>query len=187
MLTPMFGTAFHPCLRFICSLVIYCFVPDNTALERALKKQKLGGEIEGRIAFSWRLLITLTVDPASRGLWTLWEQTWNRKEEAVPWVSLRKTERDNTCTEDVPEYCWVFSPPNDIASAMDLNPPTVLFRDDYLRVFSELFASSGLGDFTSNLDCNPRATFPNFFSGVQVPQETPTNGFILTGNPGIGT
>jgi len=70
---------------------------------------------------------------------------------------------------------------------MDLNPSTVLFRDDYLRVFSELFASSGLGNFTPNLDRNPGATFPNFFSGVRVPQETPRNGFILTGHPGIGT
>ena len=95
---------------------------------------------------------------------TLWEQTWNRKEEAVPWFSLRKTKRDNTSTEDVPEYCWVFSPPNDIASAMHLSPSTVLFRDDYLRVFSELFASSGLGDFIPNLNRNPWATFPKNFS-----------------------
>jgi hypothetical protein len=109
---------------------------------------------------------------------------WSRKEEAVPWVSFRKTERDNTSTEDVPEYCWVFSPSNDIASAMNLHPPTVLFRDEYLRMFSELFASSGLGNFTPNLERNPAAKFP---PRVQVPQETPTNGFILTGNPGIGT
>src|SRR5258705_235283 len=105
-------------------------------LERAPKRQKLGGELEGKVA---RLLITLTVDSESSGLSMLWEQTWNRKAEAVPWFSLA----------DVPEYCWVFSPPNDIASVINLNPPTVLFRDDYLRALSELFASSGLGNFTS--------------------------------------
>ena len=71
---------------------------------------------------------------------------------------------------------------------MKLNPSTVLFREDYLRVVTELFASSGLGEFTSSLDCNfTGATFPNIFSGVEVPQDTPRNGFILTGNPGIGT
>lgn len=116
----------------------------------------------------------------------LWEHTWNRKEEAVPWFSLGKAERDNTSTEDVPEYRWILALPDDIALALDLNPPTVLFRDDYLRVFSELFASSGLANFNSNLDHNPGATFPNFFSGVQVPQETFENGFILTGHPGTG-
>ena len=122
----------------------------------------------------------------SLDLWTLWEQTWNRKEDPIPWFSLKKTERDNTSTEDVPEYHWILAPPDNIALALDLNPPTVLFRDDYLRVFSELFASSGLANFNPNLDRNPGATFPNFFSRVQVPQETPENGFILTGHPGIG-
>lgn len=160
---------------------------DSTAPERAPKRQELGGELEGKIALSWLLLITLTLDSVSRGLYMLWEQTWNRKEEVVPWFSLRKTERDNTSTADVPEYCWVFSPPNAIASVMDLNPPTVLFRDDYLRAFSELFASSGLGNFSPNLNRNLGAKFPSFLSGLPVPKETPVNGFILTGHPGIGT
>jgi len=57
---------------------------------------------------------------------------------------------------------------------MDLNPPTVLFRDDYLRAFSKLFASSRLDNFNHN----PAATFPFFFQGSG-PQETPANGFIL--------
>ena len=70
---------------------------------------------------------------------------------------------------------------------MRLDPRTILFRDDYLRVFSQLFASSGLGIFTPSLDRTPGTTFPNIFSGVQVPQDTPKNAFILTGNPGIGT
>ena len=116
----------------------------------------------------------------------LWEQTWKRKTEAVPWFSLRKTERDGTSTADVPEYCWVFSPPNDIASILSLNLPTVLFRDDYLRAFTELFASSGLGTFLPNLDRSLGATFPSFFSGVRVPQDTHVNGFTLTGHPGVG-
>ena len=59
---------------------------------------------------------------------------------------------------------------------MDLNPSTVLFRDDYLRAFSELSMSSELGNFTPNLDRNPGATISYFFFG-----------FILTGYPGIGT
>lgn len=118
---------------------------------------------------------------------TLWDQTWNRKEEALPWFTLRKTERDNTSKEHVPEYYWVLSPPDDIAVTLGLKPSTVLFRDDYLRAFSALFASSGLGHFAHNLDCNPGATFPNIFSGVQVPQRTPKNAFILTGTAGIGT
>ena len=117
----------------------------------------------------------------------LWTQTWNRKEEAVPWFTLRETERDNTSDEDVPQYCWVLSPPDDIAVILGLKPSTVLIRDDYLRAFSALFASSGLGHFTCNLGRNPGARFPNIFSGVQVPQQTPKNAFVLTGNAGIGT
>ena len=95
-------------------------------------------------------------------------------------------ERDGTSTADVPEYCWVFSPPGGIASVMRLYPPTVLFRDDYLQVFTELFTSSGLGIFIPNLDCNLGATFPSFLSGVRVPQDTNVNGFILTGYSGVG-
>jgi hypothetical protein len=117
----------------------------------------------------------------------LWNQTWNRNEKAIPWFTLRKTERDHTSDEDVPEYCWVLSPPDDIAVTLGLNPSTVLFRDDYLRAFSALFASSGLGHFAHNLVRKPGASFPNFFSGVQAPQQTPNNAFILTGNSGIGT
>jgi len=138
----------------------YLFV-NYHQLSRPRKKQK-SDEVEGRIEFSGQLLILLTVGPA--GSWrTLWEQTWNRKEDAVLWFYLRKTERDNTSTENVPEYCWVFSPSDDIASTMDINPATVLSRDDSLRAFSELFTSSGLGIFTPNFDCVPGATFPIFF------------------------
>ena len=95
-----------------------------------------------------------------------------KRRRSRPVVSLRKTKRDNTSTADVPEY---FSPPNNIAPVMDLTPPTVLFRDDYLRAFSKMFASSRLDNFNHN----PAATFPIFFSRVRVPQETPANGFIL--------
>ena len=80
----------------------------------------------------------------------------------------------------------MFSPPNDITSVLSLNLPTVLFRDDYLQAFTELFASSGLGIFIPNLDRNLGATFPNFFSGVRVLQDTHVNGFTLIGYPGIG-
>lgn len=163
----------------------HSFIYSLPAPERSRKKQKFDGD-EGKIAFN-RLLIALTANPAPSGLWTLWEQTWNRKEDAIPWFSVRKTERDTTSPVDVPEYCWVFSPSKDVASALRLDPRTILFRDDYLRVFSQLFASSGLGIFTPNLDRTPGATFPNIFSGAQVPQDTPKNAFILTGNPGIGT
>lgn len=117
----------------------------------------------------------------------LWEETWNRETEAVPWFSLMKTERDGTSTATMPEYSWFFSPPDEITSFLGLSPATVLFRDDYLRVFRELFASSGFGDFTLNLDHNPGATFPNIFSGVRSSQKPLANGFILTGHPGIGT
>lgn len=93
----------------------------------------------------------------------LWDKTWNRKEEALPWFTLRKTERDHTSTKDVPEYCWVLSPSDDIAVTLGLKPSTVLFRDDCLRVFSALFADSALGHFAHNLDCNPGAMFPSLF------------------------
>lgn len=97
--------------------------------------------------------ITLMVDPVS-GLQMLWEHTCNRKEEAVPWFSLRKTERDDTSTEVVPEYCWILSLPDNITLAPQLNPPTVLFRDDYWRVLEDLFTSSGLAR-PPNPDCKP--------------------------------
>lgn len=63
----------------------------------------------------------------------------------------------------VPKYCWVLSPQKDFAEALVLRPQTVPFRNDYLRAFCELFASSRVANFTPKLDCVPGAMFPSFF------------------------
>ena len=161
-------------------------IDDATAPERQAKRPRLNGESEGKVAYIRRLSVLIVNPVVPWDMQELWDYSWNRKEEAIPWFILRETERDNTSTVDVPPYCWVLSPPEGIVEALDLNPPTVLFRDDYLRVFSNLFACSGLGTLTPNLDRNPGARFPDFFSGVHVPKNTPENGFILTGHPGTG-
>jgi len=49
------------------------------------------GESEGKIAI-YSAPITLTIDPVPMDMQMLWDQTWNRKEEAV---ALRKTERQH--------------------------------------------------------------------------------------------
>jgi len=112
----------------------------------------------------------------------LWEQTWCRSGEAVPWFSLTQTSGDHAIP--LPERYWVFSPPDDIAKALKLKPRSVLVRDDYIRVLNWLFETSGWTDFVPK---NPDpGIFYNPFSNAHAPDKYSKVGFILMGHPGIG-
>ena len=84
----------------------------------------------------------------------------------------------------VPERYWVFSPPEDIAWALELDLSSVLVRDDYTRVLNRLFESSGWTDFVPQ-NPNP-GIFYNPFSKANPPHKRSKVGFILMGHPGIG-
>ena len=84
----------------------------------------------------------------------------------------------------LPERYWVFSPPDDIAWALEFQPRSVLVRDDYIKAFNRLLESSGWTDFVPH---NPDPSiFYNPFSSAHAPDNYSKVGFILMGHPGIG-
>ena len=109
----------------------------------------------------------------------LWDQTRRRNGEAVPRFSLTQTSGDHAIP--LPErYC----PPDDIAWALELQPRSVLVRDDYIKAFNRLLESSGWTHFVPQ---NPDpCIFYNPFSSAHAPGNYSKVGFILMGHPGIG-
>jgi hypothetical protein len=112
----------------------------------------------------------------------LWEQTWHRNDETVPWFTLTQSSGEHAIP--LPERYWVFSPPKDIVWALELTASSVLVREDYTRALYQLFESSGWTDFHPQ---NPApGIFYNPFSKAIPPTERSKVGFILMGHPGIG-
>jgi len=107
----------------------------------------------------------------------LWQQTWHRNDEAVPWFTLTQSSGEHAIP--VPERYWVFSPPKDIVWALELNASSVLVREDYTRALYRLFESSGWSDF------HPLAYFTILFP-KQVPHSSvPKLGSFLWGIPEV--
>ena len=122
------------------------------------------------------------MDLAAPAFRMLWEQTWHRNDEAVPWFTLTQSSGEHAIP--VPERYWVFTPPKDIVWALELNTPSVLVREDYIRALYRLFESSGWTDFHPQ---NPvPGIFYSPFSKASPPPKRSKTGFILMGHPGIG-
>ena len=125
-----------------------CLTDDNPALEPPEKRRRLDEESKGKDRIH-SAPILLTIDQIPRDHWG----------------------RDNTSII----RSGARLPPEDIAEALGLYPLTFVFCDDYLRAFTDVFASSELGRFNSKLDLSPGARFPIFPSlEFGFPERDPT-------------